>query len=289
MCAMGFLLCLSAASKRPARNFTTISSVEKISRRSTALGRTHTASRELVLRTLELEGVLTVAQIATQTGLHENTVRGHLASLQSDGHVRQEQPGPANSQAVSQTGSQTGPTPARRGRPTIHWRAVPPESLSPYAGLAVTLARALSDAHPDARQIAHDAGVAWGATLAADHPGPARSPIDAHAQVVQIMREQGFAPAEQDAGSSDSPIVLRRCPLIAAASERSDVVCAVHEGMLTGILASQDSGSATSGESTSTGDTSTTLRPRLLPFADGGNCVLRFEQTDKHTRTEARG
>ncbi len=49
--------------------------------RRTALGRKHTASRELVLRELELRGPTSVSALSIRTGLHENTLRGHLDAL----------------------------------------------------------------------------------------------------------------------------------------------------------------------------------------------------------------
>ena len=74
------------------------------------------------------------------------------------------------------------------------------------------------------------------------------------------MREQGFAPTDAD----DDSIVLHSCPLLAAAARRSDVVCAVHEGMIEGILRSRetDAGQRTDAD--------------LLPFHANGACVLHL-------------
>jgi len=195
----------------------------------------HSPSRERVLGEVEAHGPLSIAQIVAATGLHENTVRGHLHRLAQDGYVRQG------------TAAPTG-----RGRPTGSWSAVDPEAASPYVGLAVALADALTDALGDTSEAApaqaREAGRGWGMRLAADHPHQ-----DPRALVVDIMREQGFAP--QDDGDV---VALHQCPLLVAASRRAPVVCAVHEGMIEGIVRSQ------------TPD----ARVTLAPFALDGACGL---------------
>lgn len=184
-------------------------------------------------------GSASVAEIAAATGLHENTVRGHLARLHVDGHIR---PKPT--------------APSGRGRPMLRWAAVAPEELHPYAGLAATLADALAESAPEASAIARRAGVAWGTALAA-----ARSASDGpRGLVLEVMREQGFAPDEETEDEHGTVIALRRCPLLAAASGRSDVVCAVHEGMIEGIANADGPGASAS----------------LEPFALPGACLLHL-------------
>ncbi|WP_165310904.1 hypothetical protein [Microbacterium protaetiae] len=70
-----------------------------------------------------------------------------------------------------------------------------------------------------------------------------------------MMREQGFAPD----GAGDE-VVLRRCPLIEAASKHPTIVCAVHQGMIDGVLAA-------AGEQMDT---------RLIPFSAPGQCTLQL-------------
>lgn len=191
-----------------------------------------------MLRALESSGSASVAELAAATELHENTVRGHLERLRDDGYVRHE----------------TAPA-SGRGRPEQRWRPVPPESLGPYAGLAVALADALSSSGADAAGAARAAGSRWGAQLAGDRPDES----DPRALLLEVMREQGFAPAET-AGEAGGSIALHRCPLLAAAAHRSEVVCAVHEGMIEGIVGARSPGA----------------RARLLPFAADGACLLRL-------------
>ncbi len=49
--------------------------------RRTSTGRAHSSTRERLLRELEAHGGASTAQLVEITGLHENTVRGHLESL----------------------------------------------------------------------------------------------------------------------------------------------------------------------------------------------------------------
>lgn len=201
--------------------------------RRTAAGRRHSSTRERVLRLLEMRGGSTSAELVAATGLHENTVRGHLEQLRRDGHVRRE-PAPG----------------AGRGRPAWRWAAVDAEDAAPYAGLAAALADAMVRRMPDAVARAREAGALWGARLASGRPQE-----QARSVVTDVMREQGFAP--EDDGDA---ILLRRCPLLAAAAQRTDVVCAVHEGMIEGLARTRDADAES----------------RLIPFAADGACVLHL-------------
>ncbi|HWL01977.1 MAG TPA: helix-turn-helix domain-containing protein [Microbacteriaceae bacterium] len=204
--------------------------------RRTAADRRHSVTRERLLRALESGGSARITDLVASTGLHENTIRGHLHRLQADGHVRRE-PQP----------------PTGRGRPATHWHAVDPHTTNPYAGLAATLADTLTSTVADAPRAAHAAGEAWGERLAEEHLDAA----GARALVIDIMREQGFAPG--DDGEDDGVIALRRCPLLAAATRHPDVICSVHEGMIDGIIRAH-------------GEDATV---ELEPFAADGTCRLR--------------
>lgn len=204
--------------------------------RRTAADRRHSVTRERLLRELELRGAARITDLVASTGLHENTVREHLHRLQADGHVRRE-PQP----------------PTGRGRPATHWRAVDLQATNPYAGLAATLAGTLTSTVADAPRAAHAAGEAWGERLAEEH----LDATGARALLIEIMREQGFAP--RDAADDDGVIALRRCPLLAAAARHPDVICSVHEGMIDGIIRAR-------------GEDATV---ELEPFAADGTCRLR--------------
>ncbi|WP_193598028.1 helix-turn-helix transcriptional regulator [Microbacterium sp. YJN-G] len=204
-------------------------------RRRGADGRRYSSTRERILREVESHGSASTAEIVAATGLHENTVREHLDRLRIDGRLRR-----IRAQAQG------------RGRPGWRWQAPPAEVVSPYAGLALALADTVARVAADPIAQARISGEHWGAEIVAQR---ADAGVDARSLVVDVMREQGFAPAE-----SGDDIVLHRCPLLAAAARRTDVVCAVHEGMIAGIAGTHD-------EKTDAA---------LLPFRADGACILRL-------------
>lgn len=183
---------------------------------------------------------VSIAALARAASLHENTVRGHLEHLLEDGYLTREQ------EAVG-----------GRGRPAWLWRAVVREADAPYAALAGVLAETLARTSADPTADAHTAGQGWGRGLAATLP-KASDAASARRTVVAVMRDQGFAP--DDAGET---ITLRRCPLIQAAATHPDVVCAVHRGMVDGVLSE-------------VGRDDTT---ELTPFTGPGECTLHVRAT----------
>ncbi|GAB6859433.1 helix-turn-helix transcriptional regulator [Microbacterium xylanilyticum] len=218
-------------------------------RRVAAGGRVHSRARESVLRTVEAQHApVSIGALAQSTGLHENTVRGHLEQLLADGYVRRER----------EREPRTGP-----GRPAWLWRATHSAGDAVYAGLATALAATVARS-ADPVGDAHAAGRAWGAEIAQRRgaASPAPSPGDASASqgagraaVVAVMREHGFDPV--DLGTE---VQLRRCPLIEAATRNPEVICAVHQGMVDGILLAQGAPAGS----------------ELLPFTAPGICTLRL-------------
>jgi len=199
-------------------------------------GRRYSSTRERILREVESRGPASTADIVARTGLHENTVREHLERLREDGRLRRIR---AEAQG--------------RGRPGWRWEAPRADAVNPYAGLALALADSLANAASDPIEHARSAGIRWGSAIAEERADAESEP---RALVVEIMREQGFAPESLD----DDSIVLHRCPLLAAAARRTDVVCAVHEGMVAGIIRSRDDGADAT----------------LLPFRSEGGCLLHL-------------
>lgn len=222
-----------------------------LSRRTASTGRRHSSSRELVLRTIEAQQApVSLSALVRSTGLHENTVRGHLGHLLEDGHVTRRR---ARAEG--------------RGRPAWLWRAVRQGPSSPYAELAGVLADALAHAAPDPSATARAAGRRWGQEIARDSAAcearddPAGP--DARAQrdiVLAVMAEQGFYPEGRG-----QEISLRRCPLLEAASRQTQVVCAVHRGMVEGVL--EHLGSEPGGS------------VDLQPFAGSGRCSLHMRSS----------
>jgi predicted ArsR family transcriptional regulator len=197
-------------------------------------GRALSSTRERILREVESRGAASTAEIVAATGLHENTVRDHLSRLRVDGRLRR-----------------TRAEVQGRGRPGWVWQAPPADVVNPYAGLALALVDTLTRVADDPIAQARTSGIRWGGEIVRQQTDAADDP---RTLAIDVMRQQGFAP---DGEGED--IVLHRCPLLAAAARRTDVVCAVHEGMLAGIVGSRDP----------------QMDATLLPFqADG--CVLHL-------------
>lgn len=191
------------------------------------------------------EGPVSLASLAATTGLHPNTLRGHLEALEKAGLVSR------------RTFAPDGP-----GRPAIGFEAAATDDAagqSEYAGLARALAASI---HRTSRNPARDgeaAGRAWGRELAAGRGRPRRaSAAAARREVVALFDEIGFGP-EPDTRAVD--VRLTRCPLLDAAVEYPDVVCAVHLGLARGALEEYDADMA---------------GVELHPFSEPGACRLRL-------------
>ena len=230
---------------------------ERKNRRRSSSGRLHSSTREYLLVEIESREATTTAELVETSGLHENTVRGHLEALYADGYINRSQLPPNG-----------------KGRPSTVWTANKREAEGLYKELTSTLLDALLSEQSKPAKSAHQAGEKWGAKIAAGVSETSRDITvptngvdtqimksdartkkpDARALVIETMRQQGFAP--EDTGEE---ILLRKCPLISAA-HKSDVVCAVHEGMISGIANS-------SGKN---------IRAKLTPFEFPGACALRL-------------
>lgn len=191
---------------------------------------------------------LSVAQLQSATGLHVNTLRGHLDALLHDGE--------ATRAAAPSTG---------RGRPAWLYRpAVEDPAATELAGLAMALAEALIEGSPTPDEAAARAGIGWGVRLAQEvaglEPGtpfgsPSGSPSDI-GLLRSVLSRMGFAP---EAAADPDVVRLTRCPLLEAARARPEIVCNVHRGVVQGVL--RVAGAA---------DRET----RLQPFAEPGACLL---------------
>jgi len=203
-------------------------------------------SRVAVLEALRANaGSLDVQAIAEQVGLHTNTVRSHLDQLIDAGLV--------------ESAVQERKTP---GRPRVIFRATPaPGSGGPensYKVLAEILASGIRDGEPAPGAVAAEAGRRWGQHLEQEDGARPEVVDSARAldRVVALLDDIGFAPriaetaspktsADTDAASTATVIEVHRCPFYDVAREHTDVVCAVHLGLIQGALVQMQAPPAT--------------------------------------------
>ena len=199
----------------------------------------------------------TVRALSALTRQHPNTIREHLNALAEDRLVvRTRAPGHS------------------RGRPAWLYSATTEAGREPggreYAGLASALAAHIARTSGRPRADAIQAGRSWGRELvrrsagaAGDGPAPgvtrAPSAVAARREVVTLLEEHGFAPSPD---ARVGVIKLRRCPLLEAAHQHPEVVCAVHLGIVRGAL--EELGV----------DVDRTEGTALQPFSEPGACRL---------------
>lgn len=210
------------------------------------------ASRLRLLEHLRQEPAgLGVHDLALRTGLHENTVRFHLDRLVADGLAGRHRQ------------ARTGP-----GRPRLVFTAVPRPDLErdrrSYRLLAEMLAGFLPSAVPDATAQATQLGQAWGGYLA-NRPAPYRRSTEAEglAELLRVLDEVGFAP-DPTAVDTGHAIRLRHCPFLEVAEAHRDVVCAIHLGLMHGVLDELHAPLAVE---------------RLQPFAEPAACLADVRRT----------
>jgi predicted ArsR family transcriptional regulator len=216
--------------------------------------------RDRVLRVLrDARGPLTVPGIVTASGLSANAVRFHVTRLLRQGVID-----------VAPAVGDRGP-----GRPATYYAALPEEAVDPtsaYRVLASLLGREL--AHTGGTAAAVDAGRAWAGRVLNQLDGPAAgdgAPPDAVELVALLFARTGFRPSIDDDGVDDGATIrLHRCPFFDIAAEQPDVVCAVHRGLVMGLL--EQVGSDRTVE--------------LTPVLDGsGPCVLRLAPPSRPSQT----
>jgi predicted ArsR family transcriptional regulator len=133
--------------------------------------------------------------------------------------------------------SRRGPT---VGRPQTVYEAVEVASREDrgHRLLADVLAGLLTTAKQRAR--AEELAREWGAYLvgrSAPRPGARRGGGPNLAVLQQALAEAGFTPRFHRTGARSVEISLRDCPFRDLLEEHRELVCSVHRGLLTGILA----------------------------------------------------
>lgn len=197
---------------------------------------------------------LTVAELAEAVDLHHNTVREHLERLVAAGFVAAE---PEERHV--------------RGRPRLLYRAVPrPAGASLDERLREYLMRVFVDGY--GRELANlgataeDAGEAWGREIADEiSTGSVAEALGgATMQMAALevhLTELGMEP---ELHMNPLSVHLNRCPYLDIATRRPDVVCAVHLGIVRGVLAHHDG---------------PLVAERLEPLVGPHHCVLHLART----------
>jgi predicted ArsR family transcriptional regulator len=181
-------------------------------------------TRFRLYRYLRLSGrPVSVRELAARASLHPNTVRPHLRRLEDAGLVR------------SETRRE-----AAVGRPQTVYAAIDREGREgrDYRLLADILA-ALSTTARD-RSRATELAREWGAYLVgrnAPPPGGRRSAGPDLAALQEAMSEAGFDPRFRRRSSRTVEITMRGCPFPDLLDEHRELACAVHAGLLEGMLA----------------------------------------------------
>jgi predicted ArsR family transcriptional regulator len=160
-----------------------------------------------------------VAELTDHFGLNHNAIRQHLAKLRDAGLVIEE--------LAERSGA---------GRRPLRYRPAPDAAVrwggtSVHEELSLLLLEVVRGRPP--REVGVDAG-----RRLARRAG-ARESADVVGMITDVARRQGFDPAraadDADHERDRVELVLRRCPLAAAATSAPDVVCELHRGILEGI------------------------------------------------------
>lgn len=213
------------------------------------------ASRGRVLELLRSAGrPVGTAEVAQRLGLHPNTARFHLDGLADAGLVAR--------------------TFERRdvpGRPRAFYESTldsaVPERRS-YRLLAEILTSDLANRNRDSKRAATAAGEAWARSLLERDRRRRRVGDTAATRILTgVLDEVGFAP--ETVGPARAPqILLHHCPFREVAQEHSDVVCAIHLGLMHGVLA--ELGSSLDAD-------------RLEPFVEPNLCVASLSKSRQET------
>ena len=199
----------------------------------------------------------TVGELVDAVGGHANTVRFHLDGLVADG--------------LASRSPRTG---GARGRPSMAYQLTAAGTAAlrggadvlagEYLGLATAFATHLAERDDHPQDEARAVGRVWGRQLATATATGAGVPARGSAprrRVVALLARLGFSP-EVDEPAPSPPlqqVSLHTCPLLSAAREHPEVICSVHEGLVTGALEAYGAPDEDA---------------RLVPFASPGACHL---------------
>lgn len=202
---------------------------------------------------------LGVQEVAEQAGLHPNTARFHLDALVDAGlATREPQPRetPGRPSMAYQATKSDGPTGQRR-----------------YRLLAEMLTSLITGVMQQPGEAATEAGREWGRYLTEQPPPYQRLDApEALGKLTAALADIGFAPEAvvEDGGYR---LRLHQCPFREVAERHQDVVCALHLGLMQGVLGQL--------RAPVTAD-------RLQPFAEPSVCVAELSAGEARPETTGR-
>ena len=163
-------------------------------------------SRVRILFLLQERPERTVTKLCEATGLHANTVREHLQRLVDGGYV------------VAETEHRT-----TRGRPRVLYSAATGQDRDSTSAVARHKARAAAQRGDLMRRV-----MPW--TDVDDLPTEAVHQLDA---LVEDLGDAGFDPIVDE---STLTVDLSPCPHASASARDRETLCAVHLGLMDGVL-----------------------------------------------------
>lgn len=180
------------------------------------------ARREMVVIALRASSApLTVVDIATELGVHLNTVRFHLDALVDAGRVER------------LLADKSGP-----GRPPIAYRmsrTMDRNGPSNYRLLAAMLTGHLASSDGDPVKTATELGRGWGPSVLDSRPRGKSTKTEVLTNVVDALADLGFQP-EPLTGARATQIRLRHCPFLDLVDAHADVICSLHLGLMQGAF-----------------------------------------------------
>jgi predicted ArsR family transcriptional regulator len=180
-------------------------------------------SRRRVLALLQDAGrPMTAHEVGERLEVHPNSVRFHLDALAAEGYV------------VRDRESRSAP-----GRPSVTYAATPeapPVARRRYPLLARVLAGVIDERLGDPAATSERAGRDWSRSLPLPGPGSGELTEALALDVLtDSLDEVGFdsRAVEDEEGLR---IEVSHCPFLEVAADHEDVVCALHLGLMRGVL-----------------------------------------------------